>query len=130
MRISSFELHRQASAQLQNLGADVARTQQQIASYGAAVDPQASLATRLETLSALRTDEGYMAEVQRLEDGRFILVENHCPICAAATTCTGLCASEQQVFEAVLGPSVKIERTEHILAGERRCAYRITEASL
>ena len=39
MRISSFELHRQASAQLQNLGAEVARTQQQIASGKRIVNP-------------------------------------------------------------------------------------------
>ena len=26
----------------------------------------------------------------------------------------------------VLGPDVTVERTDHILAGARRCAYRIT----
>ncbi len=29
------------------------------------------------------------------------------------------------VFRQVLGPSVTVERAEHILAGARRCAYRI-----
>ncbi len=39
MRISSFEIHRQAAEQLQALGADVARTQQQISTGKRIVDP-------------------------------------------------------------------------------------------
>ena len=33
-----------------------------------------------------------------------------------------------EVFRAVLGTAAHIERTDHILAGARRCAYRITDA--
>ncbi len=85
-----------------------------------------SLRGRLEALAAIRTKEGYMAEVQEAADGGFLLIENHCPICRAAAACTGLCAAELLVFRAVLGPDVTIERTDHILAGARRCAYRVT----
>ncbi len=60
--------------------------------------------------------------------GGFLFVENHCPICAAAAACQGFCRAELMVFRAVLGPDVAIERTDHILAGARRCAYRITQA--
>jgi predicted ArsR family transcriptional regulator len=69
-----------------------------------------------------------MAEV--LPDGpaSFLLVENHCPICAAATACQGFCATEIDLFRAVLGPDVSVERVEHILAGDRRCAYRVSAA--
>jgi predicted ArsR family transcriptional regulator len=83
------------------------------------------LRARLETLAAIRTEEGYMAEIQDSDDGGFLLIENHCPICRAAAACTGLCAAELLVFRAVLGPDVTIERTDHILAGARRCAYRV-----
>ncbi|MEL7316323.1 MAG: metalloregulator ArsR/SmtB family transcription factor, partial [Cyanobacteria bacterium J06559_3] len=79
------------------------RTRQQIAAYTEPLAQQKTLADRLETLAALRTEEGYMAEVQSLDDGGFLLIENHCPICAAATACTGLCSSELAVFQAVLG---------------------------
>ena len=105
----------------------VERTRQQIVGYGEQLAHQKTLVARLEKLAALRTDEGYMAEVQSLEDGWFLLIENHCPICAAANACTGLCGSELEVFQAVLGEAVTVERTEHILAGERRCAYRVSE---
>lgn len=81
------------------------------------------LASRVEALAGIRTREGYMADHWQEADGSFMLVENHCPICAAATACAGFCRSELETFRAVLGAD--IERSEHILAGARRCAYRI-----
>lgn len=102
-----------------------AREQALIASYGAKVKERKTLAARVGALARQRTAEGYMAEVGRADDGAWLLVENHCPICAAAATCQGLCRIEQTVFAAVLGPEVTVERTEHILLGARRCAYRI-----
>jgi len=51
-------------------------------------------------------------------------VENHCPICAAAATCQGFCRAERDVFSNVL--DARVERTEHILQGARRCAYVIS----
>jgi predicted ArsR family transcriptional regulator len=101
----------------------------QIAAYQALLSTQEELRQQLETLANLRTNEGYMAEIQPLDDGSFLLIENHCPICAAATACTGLCAKELEVFGCVLGPGVTVERTEHILAGARRCVYRVSSQS-
>ena len=86
---------------------------------------QNTLRQRVEALAAMRTDDGYMAEVQAQADGAFLLIEKHCPICAAAVACTGLCGKELEVFRAVLGPNVVIERTEHMVVGARRCAYRV-----
>ena len=99
------------------------RTKQQLEAYCAEIKAQDSWQERLETLADIRTREGYMANVLPQEDGSMLLVENHCPICAAAETCTGLCDKELEVFQSVLG--VDVERTEHILAGARRCAYRV-----
>jgi predicted ArsR family transcriptional regulator len=102
------------------------RSQQQIESYQRQMQGEESLTQRLEALAAMRTAEGYMATVQPQADGSFLLCENHCPICVAAVACTGLCAQELEVFQAVLGPDVVIERTEHLVAGARRCAYRVS----
>lgn len=101
------------------------KTRHQVSAYVAQVPRQAPLAEQLETLAALRTDEGYMAEVKCLTDGTLLLIENHCPICVAAADCTGLCQRELEVFQMVLGDRVRVERTEHIIAGARRCAYRV-----
>jgi len=100
------------------------RTRQQIAAYREQIPANSPIQQRLEALANLRTDEGYMAEIESLSDGSFLLIENHCPICAAATACTGLCRQELEVFQFTLG-DVAIARTEHLIAGERRCVYRI-----
>ena len=84
-----------------------------------------SLEARVNALAKIRAEQGYMAEMTRQRDGSFLLTENHCPICAAAASCQGLCREELILFSSVLGSDVSVERTDHILAGARRCAYRI-----
>lgn len=101
------------------------RSQQQFDSYNQQMKGKRSLKQRLNKLVEIRTNEGYMAEVQTQVDGTFLLIENHCPICAAATACTGFCAKELEIFQAILGDKTEIQRVEHIIAGERRCAYQI-----
>lgn len=87
------------------------------------------LETRLDALARIRSEEGYMSEWTRNDDGTFTLSENHCPICAAATVCQGFCRDELALFRELLGESVIVTRTDHILAGARRCAYRIESAA-
>ncbi|KSV89954.1 metalloregulator ArsR/SmtB family transcription factor [Sinorhizobium sp. GL28] len=91
--------------------------------YSAAMSDKESLRERVDELVRLRSQEGYMAAYEDPGDGTLLFVENHCPICAAATSCQGFCRAELSVFRAVLGPGVEVERAEHILAGARRCAY-------
>ncbi len=82
---------------------------------------------RVRRLAEQRTAEGYVAEV--IADGDdLVLVEHHCPICTAAAVCQSLCRSELEVFQHVLGTSVAVTREQHVLAGDHRCAYRITAA--
>jgi len=102
-----------------------AREQATLAGYVAAIPDGADLRDRVEALVRLRSGEGYMADWREEEDGTIVLVENHCPICAAATSCQGFCRSELQVFREVLGPDAQVERTEHIVQGGRRCSYVI-----
>ncbi|HLY17331.1 MAG TPA: metalloregulator ArsR/SmtB family transcription factor [Bryobacteraceae bacterium] len=102
------------------------RCARQQADYAQRIPPSLSLREKLQRLARIRTEEGYMAELKPAAKGTFLLVENHCPICAAASACQGFCATELGLFQAVLGPEVAIERAEHIVSGDRRCAYRIT----
>lgn len=104
------------------------READQRVAYSAATAGAADLEERVARLAALRDREGYMAEWRREDDGALLLVENHCPICAAAAKCQNLCRSELTVFRDALGDDVVVERVDHILAGARRCAYRITAA--
>jgi predicted ArsR family transcriptional regulator len=107
-----------------------ARADQQRAAYRRAVSQRGPLRDRVEALARVRTEEGYVAEaIEDPDADGMLLVEHHCPICAAATSCPGLCRSELDLFREVLGPKVSVERTQHLLAGDRRCAYRITPMS-
>ena len=103
------------------------RTAEQEKTYGARLAEKRSLKGRLDALARIRSQEGYMADVRRDPDtGDWLFVENHCPICAAARLCTGLCREELALFDRVLGSDVRVERVSHILAGASRCAYRVT----
>jgi predicted ArsR family transcriptional regulator len=106
-----------------------ARGEVQRAAYARAVPKRGPLRSRVEALARIRTEEGYVAEVADDPDdpdGRgVVLIEHHCPICTAAAACPGLCGSELALFREVLGPQVSVERTQHIVAGDRRCTYRI-----
>lgn len=100
------------------------RERDTLSRYKSAMRGVRNLAERVRRLAALRSEEGYMAECSRTADGSLLLVENHCPVCAAARACQGLCRSELDIFRAVL-PGATVQRSDHILAGARRCAYRI-----
>lgn len=102
------------------------RTRLQTKTYGERLRAAGkSIEARVNALAKIRAEQGYMAEAARQRDGSFLLIENHCPICAAATACQGLCREELMLFSTVLGDDVSVERTDHILAGARRCVYRI-----
>ena len=102
------------------------RTDNQIGDYLKAMAGAASLREKVRRLARLRTEAGYLAQFEATEGG-FLLVENHCPICKAASACSGLCRQELLVLEAALGPDISVTRTDHILAGARRCAYVIRQ---
>ena len=103
----------------------VSRCARQREEYVNRIRAAASLEKKLKELARIRSEEGYMAEVRREKDGSYLLIENHCPICAAANTCQGFCSTELDLFRSVLGAEVGVEREEHIISGDRRCAYRV-----
>ena len=100
------------------------RCMRQREEYTKQIPATAPLQEKLRLLARIRTEEGYMAEVKAGGGDSWLLVENHCPICAAATVCQGFCSTELELFRSVLGPEVSVEREEHIVSGDRRCAYR------
>ncbi len=87
------------------------------------------LEEKISRLAELRNTDGYLAEWDKDGDG-FILIENHCPICAAAQRCNDLCDAELNTFKEIFGEGISIERVDHIIAGSRRCAYKIRNVSL
>lgn len=102
------------------------RSSRQIAAYREKITERGASTwqQQVEAIADLRTQEGYMAEVIE-QNGALLLVENHCPICVAAQSCQQLCRAEREVFQVVLGPQLRVQRVEHLLRGDRRCAYLI-----
>ncbi len=120
--------------------------------YQTAIANGNDLKAKLERLAQQRSHEGYMAEVlpvkvstslttntskvesatettkknDQTSDNSFILAENHCPICDAAKVCSRLCSKELDIFQSLFKEIATVERTEHKLAGARRCAYKVT----
>jgi predicted ArsR family transcriptional regulator len=114
----------------QSLGADALdkvigdRFKSSRAAYRDRLSGVKTLAGRLRRLAELRTEEGYMASVEKHSDG-WLLLESHCPICAAATRCRGFCRNELELFRELLGDEVSVERVEYLLEGGQRCVYSI-----
>jgi len=107
-----------------------ALTRQQTDTYRARMPPaEAPLEERVACLARIRQEEGYMAESRLRLDGVVELVENHCSVGKAARLCSKLCGSELSLFQAALGEQVRIERVEHILSGDPRCTFSISERS-
>lgn len=94
--------------------------------YEKALTKANTLEQRLEVLARIRSEEGYMAEWKK-EGNDYFLIENHCPICAAATECQGFCRAELKNFQALIGKQYKIERIKHIIADDPRCVYKIVK---
>jgi predicted ArsR family transcriptional regulator len=105
-----------------------ARSDRQVAAYEAVLDGSTTMLERVQRLADVRSVEGYLAEV-RTDGEDLLLIEHHCPIRDAAASCGALCSAELDVFRRVLGPDVIVTRTQHVMAGDRRCAYRVEAAT-
>ena len=84
-----------------------------------------TLEERIIRLVAIRTEEGYMAQWEKEPEGSWLIIENDCPIGAAARMCQGFCRAELELFQTVLNASV--ERVEYLLTDSRRCVYRVIQ---
>ena len=84
------------------------------------------LPAMLTGLTKLRCDDGFMAELRMLPGGDWLLIQNHCPVFAAASHCRQLCEGECRFLQQLLASQARVERTELRLEGARRCAYRIS----
>lgn len=92
--------------------------------YAKKINGLNNIEQKLETLSKKRSKEGYLAEWKK-ENESYYLIENHCPIRAAASECRGFCRSELHNFKQLIGPEYNTVRTEYIIEGEHRCVYKI-----
>jgi predicted ArsR family transcriptional regulator len=99
------------------------RTEKQAASYRTRISSEV-LEERVSELAAIRTEEGFMAEWEKVSDDLFFLREHNCAIYQIAGECVQACAFEQELFHQVL-EGADVTRERHILSGDLTCTYAI-----
>jgi len=86
-----------------------------------------SLPERVHELTRILDEDGYLAEVIDLGDGRFRIVEHNCAILAVASKYGTACGTELAFIREVL-PDAHVERVAHLLAGGHVCAYEVSSS--
>jgi predicted ArsR family transcriptional regulator len=87
-----------------------------------------SLAEQVKELAQIRTQEGYMADWEKLDDETFLLREHNCAICQIARRCAQACRYELDLFQRVL-PEAEVTRDKHMIKGDLTCTYVIRRKS-
>jgi len=103
------------------------REKESLVRYRETLSSSKTLADKVKKLAELRSLEGYMASYETCRDGGLLLIENHCPICAAASECQNFCRSELAIFRKALGKNYKVTRRDYLLDGARRCSYWVVQ---
>jgi DeoR family suf operon transcriptional repressor len=100
------------------------RRDQRIESARHRLVDRVALADRVAELSRILDEDGYLASWEETGDGGYRVVEHNCAIWAVASRYGQACTSELDFIRAVL-PDCRVERTQHMVEGARRCAYEI-----
>lgn len=78
---------------------------------------------KVATLAEIQDKKGYMVELQKTEEGDYILAEYNCPISQVAKEYVVACECELQLFREVLNTTV--ERTQCYAKGQNCCLFKI-----
>src|ERR671918_1991995 len=83
--------------------------------------------SKIAELTRILDEDGYLADVERNEDGSYIVTERNCAIFGVALRYGQACGSELDFIRRVL-PDAQVERIAHMVAGAHNCSYRIQPA--
>ncbi|MCU1458173.1 MAG: putative transcriptional regulator [Actinomycetia bacterium] len=79
---------------------------------------------RVEELTRVLDEDGYVASCERADDGALRIVEHNCAVLEVARRYGQACSTELEFIRAVL-PDAQVERVRHMMAGQSACAYEI-----
>jgi len=82
------------------------------------------LEEQVEELTRILDADGYLADVERLDDGGWRIVEHNCAILTVATGFRQACSSELGFIRDAL-PGATVERVAHLMDGSHVCAYEV-----
>ena len=79
---------------------------------------------RVHELARILDEDGYLAGVERAEDGSWLIVEHNCAILEVALRYGQACSSEIGFLRQVM-PDADIERLSHMASGDHQCGYSV-----
>jgi DeoR family transcriptional regulator, suf operon transcriptional repressor len=77
-------------------------------------------------LAAIQNEQGYMAELEKRQDGRYVLKEYNCPLSDIAKRFKAACASELELFHDCM-QNAEIIPSACMAHGDDCCQYEIKE---
>jgi DeoR family suf operon transcriptional repressor len=86
-----------------------------------------SLEQRVNELTRILDEDGYLASVERLDGGGWRITEHNCAILSVATGFRQACSSELAFIRDAL-PGARVERVAHLMDGAHVCAYEVRPA--
>ena len=91
------------------------------------VERESTFAARVAALANGMDELGYLASVEEVAPGEYVLNQYNCAIQRIACVFPEACRYELDTYERLLG--VEVERTCHLMTGDHRCCYVIRERS-
>lgn len=85
-----------------------------------------NLGKRIEELVKLQNEDGYMIELEELED-KYLIKTYNCPISAIASEFGQACESEKQLFNYILETEVKCIKC--LTHGDKYCVFQVMKGS-
>lgn len=82
-----------------------------------------NLRERVQEVSTIFSEDGYMTEWEELADGNFFIFQRHCALHDVANQYRQVCALEPQLMESLLG--VRVTREKYMLKNDPVCGYRV-----
>jgi DeoR family suf operon transcriptional repressor len=79
---------------------------------------------RVAEVARVLDEDGYLAEVERADDGSYRILEHNCAILAVAQRYGHACGAEIAFLREVL-PDADVVRVSHILTGATACTYEV-----
>jgi DeoR family suf operon transcriptional repressor len=83
-----------------------------------------TLEEQVGELTRILDEDGYLADVERLEGGGWRITEHNCAILSVATGFRQACSSEIAFIRDAL-PGARVERVAHLMDGAHVCAYEV-----
>jgi DeoR family suf operon transcriptional repressor len=83
-----------------------------------------TLDEQVDELTRILDEDGYLADVERLDDGVWRITEHNCAILSVATGYRQACSSEIAFIRDAL-PGARVERVAHLMDGAHVCAYEV-----